>query len=63
MKKLVLIALLTVCVINTTHAETSYDGHPKKGYNYKRHYRQRAVRAFFVRVFNLDCCHGRLNVH
>ena len=62
MKKLVLIALLTAPVVNT-YAETNYDGHPKKGYNYKRHYRKRAVKAFFVRVFNLDTCHGRLNVH
>jgi hypothetical protein len=63
MKKLVLITLLLTTAVNTANAETLNDGHPKRGYNYKKHYRQRAVRAFFVRVFNLDSCHGKLNVH
>jgi hypothetical protein len=64
MKKVILILVLAV-VSNTTFASTSeikYDGHPKKGYNYKKHYRQGAVKAFFTRVFNLNNCHGRLNV-
>ena len=63
MKKVILASLLLatsfVCV-----AETTDDNHgPKKGYNYKKHYRKQASKHFFTRLFNLNNCHGRLNVN
>lgn len=66
MKKLALVLLLVITCASTTFASTSeikYDGHPKRGYNYKKHYKQRAIKAFFTRVFNLNNCYGRLNVN
>ncbi len=66
MKKLTLVLLLAITCASTTFASTSeikHDGHPKKGYNYKKHYKKRAIKAFFTRVFNLNNCYGRLNVN
>lgn len=60
MKKLALILVLATVSSTTTFASTSeikYDGHPKRGYNYKKHYRQGAIKHFFTRVFNLNNCY------
>lgn len=65
MKKLALVLLLAITCASTTFASTSeikYDGHPRKGYNYKKHYRSAGLKNFFTRVFNLNNCYGRLNV-
>jgi hypothetical protein len=59
MKKLALILLLATVSANTfaSTSEIKHDGHPKKGYNYKKHYRSGAIKHFFTRVFNLNNCY------
>jgi hypothetical protein len=65
MRRLVLVLLLTSPVVsNLSNAEVlDDDKRPKKGYNYKKHYKKSRQKAFFTRLFNLDNCHGRLNVN
>ena len=64
MKKLALVLLLAIVSANTfaSTSEIKYDRHPRKGYNYKKHYRSGAVKHVLTRVFNLNNCYGRLNV-
>jgi hypothetical protein len=64
MKKLILVVLLAGPVLsNVSNAGVlDDDKRPKKGYNYKKHYRNVSIKHFFTRVFNLNNCYGRLNI-
>jgi hypothetical protein len=63
MKKVILASLLLVTSFICLAESTDNTHGPKKGYNYKKHYRSAATKHFFTRVFNLNNCHGRQNVN